>query len=103
MKLESDTIELIQAEMMKRVFEPVDDDVPDPSCYFEACLALLSSRVQQQIKAIPKSERHDWFIDRAMAMHGWCERAKAPDALAERIAAWLTRLLKTRPPARGRR
>lgn len=104
MKLCSDAAELTYAEVMKRVFEPVDDDVPDPGDYFEACVALVADRVQRQIAAIPEAERHDWFIDRAMAMHGWCERVKAPDALAERIAVWLTRLLRRRPaPRKGRR
>lgn len=103
MKLGTDTQEMIHAEMLKRVFEPADDDIPDPSCYFEACLALLAQRTQEKIAAIPESERHDWFLDRAMAMHGWCERIKAPDPLAERVAAWLTRLIKTLPEPSAQR
>lgn len=97
MKLATDTQELIHAEVMKRVFEPVDDDVPDLTCYFDAAVALIAHRTQQTIQAIPEAERHDWFLDRAMAMHGWCERTKAPGLFAERVAAWLTRLIKTMP------
>ena len=97
MKLASDTAELIYAEVMKRVFEPVDDDVPDPGIHFEACLALIADRVGRQVQAIPPAERHDWFLDRAMEMHGWCTRTKVATPLMERIDAWLSRLVKTLP------
>jgi hypothetical protein len=97
MKLASDTAELIHAEVMMRVFDPVEDDVPDPGDYFDACIALITDRVGRQVQAIPEAERHDWFLDRAMAMHGWCARIKAPTPLTERVDAWLSRLIKTLP------
>src|SRR5437588_227514 len=44
MGLEDDLIEMAHIEVMRRVLEPVDDDIPDPEVDFEACVEAVVKR-----------------------------------------------------------
>jgi hypothetical protein len=50
MSLQDDLIEAANVEVMRRVLEPVDDDIPDPGIDFEACVKAVVKRTERTVK-----------------------------------------------------
>jgi hypothetical protein len=94
MKLQTDLIELMHAEMMKRILVPMDEDLPDPGVNFQAFVDGLQAAVRRRAEAVPRAELRDWYVDQALAMQGWCAKNRAPSVVRERVDAWLRRLLR---------
>jgi hypothetical protein len=44
MSIRDDLIETANIEVMRRVLDPVDDDIPDPEVDFEACVEAVVKR-----------------------------------------------------------
>ena len=48
--------------MLRRVLEPVDDDIPNPGFDFEACIEAVVERTTRTVKPLSKAERHVYFL-----------------------------------------
>ncbi len=90
--LANDLVELAHTEMMQRVLVPVVDDIPDPGANFDAFVSALMDRVERTVYALPRAERHAYFLEKARDALHWCKANRAPDVLTERVSLWLARL-----------
>jgi hypothetical protein len=97
MTFEQDLIETTNIEVMRRVLEPVDDDIPDPGLNFEACIEAVVERTAQTVKPLSKAERHVYFLNKARSSMEWCRRTNAPSEVTQRVGLWLERLERRRP------
>ena len=55
MSLQDDLIEAANIEVMRRVLEPIDDDIPDPGIDFEACVEAIVKRTERTVKPLSKA------------------------------------------------
>ena len=92
MSLEDDLIEVVQIEVMRRVLEPVDDDIPDPEIDFDACVEAVAKRTKRMVKSLPPAKRRAYFLEKARSGIEWCRRNNTPAQMTDRIVQWLERL-----------
>lgn len=78
MSLQDDLIEAANIEVMRRVLEPVDDDIPDPGIDFDACVKAIVERTERTVKAMSEAKRRAYSLDKARSSMEWCHRIKAP-------------------------
>jgi hypothetical protein len=97
MSLEDDLIEVANIEVMRRVLEPVDDDMPDPGGDFEACVKAILERTKRAVKPLSEVKRHAYFLEKARSSMEWCRRTKAPAEITGRVEQWLDRLERRWP------
>ena len=97
MSLQDDLIEMAHIEVMRRVLEPIDDDIPDPEVNFEACVALIVQRTKRTVLLMSHAKRHAYFLQKARSSQEWCHRTKEPAPIAERVEQWLARLQSRYP------
>jgi hypothetical protein len=98
MSPQDDLIEAANIEVMRRVLEPVDDDIPDPGIDFEACVKALVKRTERMLKSLSQAERRTYFLEKARSSSmEWCRRINAPAQLTESVEHWLERLERRRP------
>ena len=97
MSFQEDLLETTQIEVMRRVLEPVDDNIPDPEINFEACVEGVVERTARTVKRLSKSDRHAYFLNKARSGVEWCRRTNAPAEFTQRVALWLERLEGRRP------
>lgn len=88
----NDTIQLAYFEMMQRCLIPVDDDLPDPTVNFDAFCAAVADRTERIVYALPRAERHAYFVEKARGALAWCEANRAPDLLKRQARRWLAQL-----------
>jgi hypothetical protein len=97
MSLQDDLIEAANIDVMRRVLEPVDDDIPDPGIDFEACVKALMKRTERTVKPLSQAGRHAYFLNKARSSMEWCRRISAPAQITERVEQWLERLERQWP------
>ena len=97
MSLQDDLIKVTEIEVMRRVLEPVDDDIPDPEVNFDACVEGVVKRIRRKVKSLPPGRRHDYFLEHARSSLEWCRRAKLPAQFTEGVEQWLEQLQRRRP------
>ena len=97
MGLEDDLIEVAQIEVMRRVLEPVDDDIPDPGVDFDACVEAVVKRTKRAVLLLSHAKRHAYFLQKARSSMEWCRRTNAPAQITERVEQWLDRLQRQYP------
>jgi hypothetical protein len=97
MSFQEDLFETIQIEVMRRVLEPVDDDIPDPEVDFDACVQGVVERTARTVKPLSKAERHVYFLSQARSGMEWCRRMKTPAEMTQRVGLWLERLERRWP------
>ena len=52
MSLQDDLIETANIEVMRRVLEPVDDDIPDPGIDFDACVTAILKQTERTVRPL---------------------------------------------------
>jgi hypothetical protein len=62
MNLEDNLIEMAQIEVMRRVLEPVDDDIPDPEVDFDGCVEAVMKRTKRAVLMLSHAKRHAYFL-----------------------------------------
>jgi len=97
MSLEDNLIEMAHIEVMRRVLEPVDDDIPDPEVDFEACVEAVVKRTKRAVLLLSHAKRHAYFLRKARSSMEWCRRTNAPAQITERVEQWLDRLQRQYP------
>src|SRR5579884_3213407 len=97
MSLEDDVVKVTQIEVMRRVLEPGDDDLPDPEINFDACVEAVVKRIKRKLKSLPPARRHDYFLDHARSSLEWCRRAQLPANFTQGVEQWLEQLQRRRP------
>ena len=97
MGLEDDLIEMAHIEVMRRVLEPVDDDIPDPGVDFDACVEAVVKRMKRAVLLLSHAKRHAYFLRKARSSMEWCRRTNAPAQITERVEQWLDRLQRQYP------
>lgn len=90
--IDQNLVEAANADIMRRVFEPRDDGIPDPGIDFAGCVDATMERIRRAVSPLTEQERRAYFVEKAMDVWAWCLVAKAPDALTHRVEAWLRRL-----------
>lgn len=98
-KLGNDLVELTLFEAMRRVLEPVTDDLPDPTVTFEAFTTAMLERVERTVFSLPYRERPAYFLERARESLRWCGDNRAPEVMTERVRRWLARLQREQASA----
>src|SRR5260370_42125453 len=101
MGLQDDLIEAANIEVMRRVPEPVDDEIPDPGIDFEACVEALLERTERLVKSLSQAGRRAFFLQKARRSMEWCRRVKAPAQMTERVEQRLGRLERQPPVESG--
>ena len=97
MSLEDNLIEMAHIEVMRRVLEPVDDDIPDPGVDFDACVEAVVKRTKRAVLLLSHAKRHAYFLRKARSSMEWCRRTNAPAQITERVEQWLDRLQRQYP------
>src|SRR5437899_12917471 len=97
MSLQDDLIETANIEVMRRVHEPVDDDIPDPGIDFDACVTEILKQTERTVRPLSHAKRHAYFLNKARSSMEWCRRTKAPAQITERVEQWLERLERRFP------
>ena len=97
MTFEQDLIETTNIEVMRRVLEPVKDDIPDPGLDLEACVEAVVERTARTVKPLSKAERHVYYLNKARGSVEWCRRTNAPPEITQRVVLSLERLERRRP------
>src|ERR1051326_8450453 len=97
MGVQDDLIQVTNIEVMRRVLEPVDDDIPDPGIDFEACVAAVVKRTKRKVKSLSPAKRHAYFLEHARSSLEWCRRINAPAQFTEGVEQWLDRLQRRWP------
>jgi hypothetical protein len=97
MSLQDDVVEAVNIEVMRRILEPVDDDIPDPGFDFDACVKALVKRTERKVKPLSHAKRHAYFLNTARSSMEWCRRINAPAQITERVEQWLDRLERQYP------
>jgi hypothetical protein len=97
MSFQDDLIEAAKIDVMRRVLEPVDDDIPDPGIDFEACVTALVLRTKRTVKSLPPAKRRAYFLEKARSSMEWCRRTNAPAQITDSIEQWLERLQRRSP------
>jgi|SRR5579862_4351929 len=97
MGLEDDLIEVAHIEVMRRVLDPIEDDITDPGIDFEACVKAITERTKQTVKSLSQAERPAYFLEKARSGLEWCRRIKAPAQMTERVKQWLEGLERRYP------
>jgi len=97
MGLKDDLLEVVHIEVMRRVLEPVADDIPDPEIDFAACLEAVTKRTERMVKSLSKAERRAYFLEKARSGKEWCRAIKAPAEFSGRVEQWLERLERRGP------
>src|SRR5438067_1774637 len=97
MSLQDDLIEAANIDVMRRVLEPVDDDIPDPEIDFEACVKAFVHRTWRTVMPLSQAKRHAYFLNKAHSGMEWCRRIKAPAQMTERVEQWIERLERKWP------
>jgi len=82
---------------MRRVIEPVDDEIPDPGVNFEACVEAVVKRTRRAVLLMSHAKRHAYFLQKARSSLEWCRRTNAPVQITERVEQWLDRLQRQYP------
>ncbi len=92
MSLQDDLIETANIEVMRRVLEPVDDDIPDPGIDFEACVKAVVKRTERMVKSLPQAKGGpiSWRKPAAAwnGVAGSMHRRKSPSALSSGLNDW---------------
>jgi len=97
MSLEDNLIEMVHMEVMRRVLEPVDDDIPDPGFNFEGCVDAVLKRTRRAVLPLSHAKRHAYFLQKARSSMEWCRRTDAPAQITGRVEQWLNQLQRKYP------
>jgi len=92
MTLKDNLFELAQIEVMRRVLEPVDDDIPDPEIDFDACVDAILKRTARRVMPLSHAKRLAFFLNKARSSLEWCQTTNAPPAITKRVEQWLDQL-----------
>jgi hypothetical protein len=97
MSFHEDLLETTQIEVMRRVLEPVDEDIPDPWVDFEVCVEGVVERTARTVKPMSRAERQVYFLNKARSGLEWCRRTNVRAEMTLRVVLWLERLERRRP------
>lgn len=97
MSFQDDLIEVTNIEVLRRAFEPVDDDIPDPGTDFDGCVDAVVKRTKRTVLPMSHAKRHAYFLNKARSSMEWCRRTNAPAEIRERVEQWLQRLERQWP------
>ena len=97
MSLQDDLIQVTNIEMVRRVLEPVDDDIADPGIDFDACAEAVMKRIKRRVKSLSPTKRHAYFLGHARSSLEWCRRINAPAQFTQDVEQRLERLQRRWP------
>ena len=97
MSFQDNQIEVTNIEVLRRVLEPVDDDIPDPEIDFDACVDAVVKQTRRKVLPLSHAKRHAYFMNKARSSMEWCRRIKAPAEISQRVEQWLEGLQRQWP------